>query len=115
MITMGPPLPTSQSGPPAPLHTVLSQLSFATDIPPDELQLRNTGSVWSGLFCTSFDEDDTDLFFDAQETLIGDGSMDSLVPIRGGHADETSGELSQAGTLCESIVCTSWTNDCGLG
>lgn len=107
MITMGPPLPTSQSGQSSSLHTVLSLLSFATDIPHDELNLRNTGSVWSGLFCTSFDDDDTDLFFDAQENLVGNSSTDLGIILRGGYVDEATETISQIGEVTLALVASS--------
>jgi hypothetical protein len=83
----------------AAFHTVLSQLSFTTDIPTaEEDQSRTPGSVWNGLFCFSFEDDDLDLFFDAHQSLRtnrSDGSTTSplsVVEVRGGNdgVSETS-------------------------
>jgi hypothetical protein len=98
MITRGPPLPSTPIGRSTPLHVVLAQLSFTTDIPRDDVQ-RNPGSVWSGLLCTSFEEDD--LFFDAEQGRIGNGSsIGSLLEVRGGDTNDTgNGVASLAGKV----------------
>ena len=95
MITRGPPLPSTPIGRSTPLHVVLAQLSFSTDVPQEDVQ-RNPGSVWSGLLCTSFEDDD--LFFDAEQDRVGiASSMSSLLETRGGSYDAMNESESQAG------------------
>lgn len=95
MITRGPPLPSTPIGQSTSLHVVLAQLSFLTDVPQEDPQ-RNHGSIWSGLLCTGFEDDDVDLFFDAEQDRVGNGSsMTSLLEARGG----SDGVYSQAGMI----------------
>jgi hypothetical protein len=94
MSHVAPGAPVGQTS--AALHTVLSQLSFTTDIPAaEEDQSRTPGSVWNGLFCFSFEDDDLDLFFDAQQSLRtnkSDGSVSSfsVLEVRGGDDDDAA-------------------------
>lgn len=110
MITRGPPLPSTPIGRSTPLHVVLAQLSFSTDVPQEDVQ-RNPGSVWSGLLCTSFEDDD--LFFDAEQDRVGiASSMSSLLETRGGSYDAMNESESQAGMIEHetngSMISESW-------
>jgi hypothetical protein len=64
--------------PSQPLDTMLSELSFTTEIPKDET-IENS-NLWNGLLCLSLSsEDENDLYFDALEEEIQNyNSADSL-------------------------------------
>ena len=103
MISRGPPLPSTPIGRSTPLHVVLAQLSFSTDIPREDFQ-RNPGSVWSGLLCTSFEDDD--LFFDAEQDRTNNGSFTaSILQARGGSNDTGNEPESQTGKATTTETC----------
>lgn len=113
MSHVAPGAPVGQAS--AALHTVLSQLSFTTDIV-EEDQSRKPGSVWNGLFCFSFEDDDIDLFFDAHQSLrtYNESSDDcsSLVSVveqirggggRGEDGDGDNNDKKSQGKMIDSV------------
>lgn len=115
MLSMSPPQKqTSMDHASEAFHTMLSQLSFVSDVPLTELQLHDPeGFAWDGLFCFGLHEDENDLYFDAHQSFSretgfnrrsnrNNGNATALSPfsvleVRGGDdgSQTSQGELTQ--------------------
>ena len=72
-----------------PLNSMLSQLSFSTEIPKEKRNGENS-SVFNGLLCMSRDADGKELYYDAQQGDVKkddkteeEGQADELLKVKG--------------------------------